>query len=218
MNGNQIFWLLMVVLGLGSLVFVFHDTLVAYWVGLLRQRRFRFMFQHFARAHDYLYLSNITLRVDQGHYLTVDHLLLGDHFLYVMNVKFWFGYVSGSTEDEKWMLTDGKTLEYIDNPCRANEVRTNLLVRMLGIDRDNFVSLVILAKSARIDSMKAVIPKWHVIDEVDVIPFLKNQEKMAEVPPYRPDELEKIAERIYDYHQKSEEERQRKPSRFKRKK
>ncbi|MFA6739181.1 MAG: nuclease-related domain-containing protein [Bacilli bacterium] len=215
MNGTLVFVLLMVVLGLGSLCFIFQDVLTAYWVGWMRQRRFRFRLRRFVRMHDFLYLNNLTLRVDSGRYLPVDHLIFGDHLVYVIMVKFWYGLISGSTEDEKWILTDGQVVEYVDNPARANELRIGLLSRILGIDRENFVSVVVIAKSAAIDQMTAAIPHWHVLNEGELIPFLLLQEKTAALPPYRSEELEKMADRIYDYHQKSIAERNQKLQRSK---
>lgn len=215
MNGTLVFILLMVILGLGSLVFIFQDVLMAYWVGWMRQRRYRFRLQRWVRMHDFLYLNNLSLRVDSGRYFSVDHLVFGDHFIYVILVKFWYGLISGSTEDEKWILTDGRVVEYVDNPARANELRIGLLSRILGIDRENFVSVVVVAPSATIDQMTAAIPHWHVINENELIPFLTLQEKTATLPPYRPDEIEKMAETIYDYHQKSITERHQKMLRSK---
>jgi hypothetical protein len=215
MNGTLVFILLMVILGLGSLVFIFQDVLMAYWVGWMRQRRYRFRLQRWVRMHDFLYLSNLSLRVDSGRYFSVDHLVFGDNFIYVILVKFWYGLISGSTEDEKWILTDGRVVEYVDNPARANELRIGLLSRILGIDRENFVSVVVVAPSAAIDQMTAAIPHWHVINENELIPFLTLQEKTATLPPYRPDEIEKMAETIYDYHQKSIAERHQKMLRSK---
>ena len=88
MNGTLVFILLMVILGLGSLVFIFQDVLMAYWVGWMRQRRYRFRLQRWVRMHDFLYLNNLSLRVDSGRYFSVDHLVFGDQLKYFIIVKY----------------------------------------------------------------------------------------------------------------------------------
>jgi hypothetical protein len=207
MTGNIIFYT-MIGLGLiASILFIFKDNVEDIYVGIAKNYRIKLQIKKFVEINDYLYLSKVVLRVAEKEYVIVDHLILGDRFIYVIASKFYYGYVNGKDIDAKWVVSDGATTEIVNNPFYANEVRIDFLTRIMNVSRDKFVNLVMLAKTAVVDNIELNSDYYHLVNERTLYSEIKKFEDDARFNIFDPKDLEVLASNLYDYHKMSLEDK-----------
>ncbi len=207
MNGDIIFTIIIIVLILLSVFYVFRTQITNLYVGIRKNARIKSKLKSLVNDYDYLYLNNLCLRIDAGKYLDIDHVVFGDKFIYVISTKFWLGYVNGSDEDEKWLLGDGEHIEYVENPLKYNMIRIRALSSILDLSLDNFMNVVCIAKCAKIKEVTTTNRSNAVLSEKELLEFIKFHEKNANVNVYKTEEIEKLAEKLYDYHKASLEDK-----------
>lgn len=207
MTGNIVFYTLIALGLMISILFVFKDNVEEIYVAVAKNYRIKLQIKKFVEINDYLYLSNVTLRVMEKEYVTVDHLILGDRFIYVIAVKFYYGYVNGKDVDQKWVVSDGSTTNIVNNPFYANEMRIDFLSRIMNVSRDKFVNLVMLAKTAVVDNIEINSDYYHLVNEKTIYPEIKKFEDNARFNIFDPNDLEKIAATLFEYHKMSLEDK-----------
>lgn len=207
MTGNIIFYLLIALGLIVSILFVFKEDVEELYVALAKNYRIKLQIKKFVEINDYLYLSNITLRVAEKEYVVVDHIILGDRFIYVIATKFYYGFVNGKDIDAKWVMSDGIKTDLINNPFYANEVRIDYLSRIMKVTRDKFVNIVLLAKTAEIDNIEINNKYFHLVNEKTLYPEIKKFEDDKRFNIFNPEDLELIANSLFQYHKMSLEDK-----------
>lgn len=205
--GDTIFTIVIILLILLSLLYIFHPSISNLLVGLFKNKRIKAKLKRLVNNYDYIYLNDLCLRVGRGRYMDVGNVLFADKNIYVIETKFWLGYVNGSDEDEKWLLSDGKNLDYVENPLRYNEQRIRALSVILDVSIDNFINVVCIAKSCKVKEMNVHMRSCAVVGEDELINYLKTSEQNSNLHVYNSDELEKKAAKLYDYHKASLEDK-----------
>ena len=150
MWGEFIFSLLIIILIVLSIIYIFKDSLRNIYIGFRKNSRIRNKIKKLVRENDYLYLHDLCLRLDAGKYINVDHVIIADKYIYVIEPKFWLGYILGNEEDEKWLLNDGSGTVYVENPLRNTRFKIKILANVLEISNDNFVNMVCIADCGKI--------------------------------------------------------------------
>jgi len=200
MIGDYIFVGVIVVLASLTIIYLFYDNISIYWVGLLKNRRITTKFKKFVRDNDFLYLNNLTLRVSEGNYINVDHIIFGDKYIYVIGAKFWLGYVVGKIIDEKWILSDGKLSQYLDNPLKTNDFKCQVIGRIANARKEDVINIILIAKSASIHQMDESLRNFAVLEEKNIEAYILDKERNSPVNVLEEKEIESIAARLYHYH------------------
>lgn len=91
--------------------------------------------------HDF-YLINKVKMEEGGYTLSVDHLVGGDKFIYLIFDLYCEGGISFEMNDRKWIVYEKKGKRYIDNPLEAAEGTLGKLSARSGIDPSFFVAIV----------------------------------------------------------------------------
>lgn len=203
MSGNIIFYTLMVLGLITSILFIFKDSVEEIYVGIAKNYRIKLQLKKFVEINDYLYLSKVVLRVAEREYVNIDHIIIGDRFIYVIATKFYYGYVNGKDIDAKWVVSDGATTNIVNNPFYANEVKIDYLSRIMKISRDKFVNIVMLAKTAVVDNIEINADYYRLTNEKNIYTEIKKYEEDQRFNIFDPNDLEQIAQNLYDYHKMS---------------
>lgn len=207
MNGDTVFVIIIILVLILSILFVFKDSVEDIYIGILKNKRIRRYFKKYVNKNDYLYLYDLCLRIAEGKYLYVDHLILGDRFIYAISTKFYYGFLTGKDIDEKWVLSDGKTTQIVDNPLLVNEFKLKYLSRIMEVDVDNLVNIVLLSKTCKVDSIEISNPNYNLCEEDTVLNIIQRHESDSRYNVFLASDLEQKANELYEYHKASIEDR-----------
>lgn len=205
--GTVIFIIAMVLLALLSLVFVFLNKAQALYYGLTKKIRTRRILKKYAEEKDFLYLSDLCLRVEPGKYIDLDYVIIGDRFIYVIANKFYDGFLSGKDNDDKWVLSDGKDADIVDNPILENELKIDYLSRILNVNPNVLVNIVSVGRTTIIDSVEIHNSSFHLLEEKNLARFIDSFEADEAYPVFAAADLEKLASDLYEYHRASVEDK-----------
>lgn len=124
--------------------------LISYPLNKYLYRRF-FRYKYYRTIYkivnkkDYRLINNFYFKIDENSQAHFDHLLFGEKYIYCITDKYWTMGIVGKPHDESWLLCKTKDKRtYIDNPLLKNDIREEKLSLISGIERDMFVSIVIV--------------------------------------------------------------------------
>lgn len=200
---TTIFVLILIIVALASVAFIFKDRLNAVFIGLTKNARIKKILRRYVDNNDLLYLNNLCLRVAPQTYINIDHVIIGDRFIYVIASKFYYGYIQGKDSDFKWILCDGKDTDVIDNPLLENETKVKYLSKILNADSSIFVNIVLLSKTAHIDNVDIETGAFHLCEENQITRLIDSFENNKEYTVFDKDDLEKTAAALNTYHKRS---------------
>lgn len=207
MWGEFIFSLVIAILIVLSIIYIFKDSLKNIYIGIRKNSRIRNKIKKLVKENDYLYLHDLCLRLDAGKYINIDHVIIADKYIYVIEPKFWLGYIFGNEEDEKWLLNDENGTIYVENPLRNTRFKIKVLANVLGISNDNFVNMVCIADCGKIKEVNIKDNTCKVLGEKETLSYILEKEKHARINVYKSEEIERIALKLYDYHKASLEDK-----------
>lgn len=207
MWGEFIFSLVIAILIVLSIIYIFKDSLKNIYIGIRKNSRIRNKIKKLVKENDYLYLHDLCLRLDAGKYINIDHVIIADKYIYVIEPKFWLGYIFGNEEDEKWLLNDENGTIYVENPLRNTRFKIKVLANVLGISNDNFVNMVCIADCGKIKEVNIKDNTCKVLGEKETLSYILEKEKHARINVYKSEEIERIASKLYDYHKASLEDK-----------
>ena len=96
-----LFFFLLIVFSVG---YVYLDDLINLFVGLTKKKRINMKLKKFALDHDFPLLSDVVIQVRENKYIKIDHIMIGNKYIYVIACKCYYGYLNAKTIDEKWVL------------------------------------------------------------------------------------------------------------------
>lgn len=71
--------------------------------------------------NNYKILENIYLKNTNNNILQADSIIIGENNLYVIEIKNWYGKISGNLNNEKWVVKNNNTEKKYDNPYLQNK-------------------------------------------------------------------------------------------------
>ena len=125
--------------------------------------------------HDYLYLSNVVMRVNDSKDTNIDNILITNKNIYVIKNVFWNGILNGKEKDEKWFLHDDKGLQHVDNPLNLNYLRIKILSANINVPMDHFKNVVFYGDT--LDEYRLVLENSSSI----FINYHKFEKKLMEI-------------------------------------
>ncbi len=137
--------------------------LMLLFIVLYKPIKRRIFLQHFVRIygrniykialdHDF-YLINRFGLVRQGRDIkTIDHILFGSKWIYVIKDCCYYGAISAKENDASWIhYLSKKKKRYIDNPLKVNAERLNQLAMITQIDKNMLISVVVINDDCHIE-------------------------------------------------------------------
>ena len=103
-----------------SLCYIYLDDLKNLFIGLTKKRRINAKLKKFAVDHDFPLLSDVVIQVRENKYVKIDHIMIGNKYIYVIACRCYYGYLNAKAIDEKWVLYRRDKLKHIENPLKNN--------------------------------------------------------------------------------------------------
>ena len=98
----------------------------------------------------YFVLNDIMIKDDKGTH-QIDHLVLSEFGIFVIEMKNYYGLIKGKEFDNKWCQHLGKTKNYFVNPIHQNYGHIKSLSNLLKLDDKYFISIICFSNQAKID-------------------------------------------------------------------
>ena len=196
--------IILVVLAIASICYIFIDDLKNLFIGLTKKRRIASKLKKFAIDHDFPLLSDVVFEIREKEFIKIDHIMIGNKYIYVIACKTYYGYLNAKAIDEKWVLYKREKMLHVDNPLKNNEIRIKYLAKLLGnTSRDDFVNIIYLARPVVAHKIQGAGKKRFVIFEDDFEKFIETYEKECDLNEYSVKSVNEAAKSIYDYHKES---------------
>ena len=144
---------------LRSTIFIVVSTLLilGYLVWVLTGPIKRFLYRHFtvrfyyptvrqvALDHDFFLVNEFVGSLSGGDQLHIDHILIGEKYIYCIRDRYYPGTLLSDPEDEMWTFYSGKTKSVqISNPISINRFRVERLCLLAPIDRSIVIPIVLV--------------------------------------------------------------------------
>lgn len=93
----------------------------------------------------------------------IDHIVIGDKFIYCIRDRFYDGAVVVKEEDDGWLFYHGRKKKIIPNALAMNLLRTERLSLMSGIDLKLFISIVIINNDCLITPYESTMDNSYLV-------------------------------------------------------
>ncbi len=200
------FWLMMLfifLLIIFSVCFIFLDELKNLFIGITKKKRITSKLKKFAIDHDFPLLSDVVIQVRENKYIKIDHIMIGNKYIYVIACRVYYGYLNAKAIDEKWVLYRRNKLIHIENPLKNNEKRIKILSNLLDNSMEDFVNIIYLSKPVVTNKIESSNKKEFVLFEDDFEKFIEVYEKECNLNEFSIKSINEAAKKIYDYHNES---------------
>ena len=200
------FWLMILALLLlvvFSVCYIYLDDLKNLFVGLTKKRRISAKLKKFAIDHDFPLLSDVVIQVREDKYVKIDHIMIGNKYIYVIACKCYYGYLNAKAIDEKWVLYKRDKLVHVENPLKNNAKRIRILSSLLDNSVEDFVNVIYLSKPVVTSKIAGSNKKEFVLFEEDFEKFIEVYEKECNLNEFSVKSINEAAKKIYDYHNES---------------
>ena len=180
--GFALMLLILIALIIFSVCYIFLDELKNLFVGLTKKKRINSKLKKFAIDHDFPLLSDVVIQIREDKYVKIDHIMIGNKYIYVIACKCYYGYLNAKAIDEKWVLYRRDKLIHIDNPLKNNGKRIKILSNLLGnTTTEDFVNIIYLSKPVVTNKIQGSDKKEFVLYEEDFEKFIEVYEKECDL-------------------------------------
>jgi hypothetical protein len=100
---------------------------------------------HFTRPH--VLLNNVTLPTDSGT-TQIDHVLVADTGIFVIETKHYQGWIFGAANQNEWTQVIFKKKSRFQNPVRQNYGHLKTLQSLFTLSEDSFIPVVVFTGDA----------------------------------------------------------------------
>lgn len=97
----------------------------------------------------YLVLNNIMIKSSKGSH-QIDHIVISKYGIFVIEMKNYFGLITGDEYKDKWTQHLGKNKYYFNNPIHQNYGHIKALEELLKVDKDKLISIICISNQAKV--------------------------------------------------------------------
>lgn len=125
----------------------------------------------------YIVLNDVMIKNESGTH-QIDHIVLSNYGVFVIEMKNYYGLIRGKEYDNKWCQYLGKTKNYFVNPIHQNYGHIKSLSDLLKLDEKYFISIVCFSNQAKVD-----VKSNSIVTQVDYLKndILKFKDKICDV-------------------------------------
>ena len=113
--------------------------------------------------NDYLLINDFMNKISSKESFTIDHLMAGDKFFYVIRDRYYPGAIAAKEDDPKWIYYKGKKKGPINNPLLLNKVRMERLALLANMDPKYFISIVLVNDDCLMTPMENTHPDSFLV-------------------------------------------------------
>lgn len=112
----------------------------------------------------YFVINDLMIEVDSKTH-QIDHVIISNYGVFVIETKQYNGYIVGNEYDKKWKQNNKC---YINNPIHQNYGHVKALEELLELPKDKFIPIVCISSNARlkIDSKSLVLRLYELISKI----------------------------------------------------
>ena len=136
----------------------------------------------------YRILHDIMLPSDEGTTTQIDHIVISQWGIFVIETKTYSGWIFGAARDPQWTVTHYKRKDRFQNPHRQNYKHLATLSECLGIPLDYFKTVIAFSSEA---TFKTEMPP-EVLHFRDVPDYILRQSTGTLIPPEQVPEVESV--------------------------
>ena len=103
----------------------------------------------FLPSDKYKIINNLLVRVNDRT-IQIDHLVISIYGIFVIETKNYKGWITGSDNSEYWTKNMFGNKYKFYNPIRQNKSHILALSRQLGFGLDEFISIVVFSRGAKL--------------------------------------------------------------------
>ena len=119
----------------------------------------------------YFILNNIMIKSSKSTH-QIDHIVISKFGIFVIEMKNYYGLITGSEYNDKWIQHLGKNKYYFNNPIHQNYGHIKALEELLNLDKSKFISIICVSNQAKLKTnAKNVINIDYIND------FIKSYKK-----------------------------------------
>lgn len=204
MDGNKVAQIIIITFGVILLIAI---ILLAIIYPLVRRkymyRNFKYVYYkklyEIAEKNDYLLVNNVILKENGQNIASIDHILFGDKFIYVIRDRYYVGAINGDKKDDIWLFFNKQNERIeIENPMKKNKMRIERLVDLTLLDKEFFVSIVLVNNDCVIkDNEKLNKEKNYMVNLRNLNKTIKKMEKRKDVKNMKVETVDAAARSIY---------------------
>lgn len=152
---TQIQWLFIIIASVVLAIIIFLLVFIPL-VKLSHKRRYKNYYYKLiykiALYNDYYLINNFSYRLDSNNITTIDHLIFGKKFIYVIMDKYFDGDLTGNASDPSLiMISKNGNRTYVDNPYAAFNKLLSTFSTATGVGTDLMVGVTIVNNNCRIN-------------------------------------------------------------------
>ena len=95
----------------------------------------------------YIVLNDFMVKSNKGTY-QIDHIVISKFGIFVIEMKNYYGVITGNEYKDKWTQHLGRNKYYFNNPIHQNYGHIKALEEVLQLDKKNFISIVCFSNQA----------------------------------------------------------------------
>lgn len=117
--------------------------------------------------NDYIVLNDIMIR-DQNGTHQIDHIVLSNSAVFVIEMKNYYGLIKGSEYDDKWIQYLGRKVNYFMNPIHQNYSHVKALSNLLKLDESYFISIICFSNQVKLNvKCKSIVTQLgHLLSKI----------------------------------------------------
>jgi hypothetical protein len=157
--------------------------------GTMGQSRVRRLLSAMLQRNHYTILNDVTIPSGGGT-VQIDHLVISQFRIFVIETVFRHGIISGAEFQDRWKQHRHGRFTRFDNPLHQNFLRIQALERLLQLPESRFYSIVVFAGHK---GFKGTVPP-HVVPVEKLIPLIRKRNEKLLSPEAASQALKKIEE------------------------
>ena len=111
----------------------------------------------------YYVINDVTIQESNSTH-QIDHIVVSQYGIFVVETKQYNGYISGNEYDKKWVQNKKY---YINNPIHQNYGHVKCLERVLGLPENKFIPIICIPSTAKINiKSKKHIARIYNLNEI----------------------------------------------------
>lgn len=97
----------------------------------------------------YMILNNVMFKIKTNTH-QIDHIVISKFGIFVIEMKNYYGLITGNKYKDKWVQHLGKKKYYFNNPIHQNYGHIKALEEVLHLDKDKFISVICISNQAKV--------------------------------------------------------------------
>ncbi|MFA5687420.1 MAG: NERD domain-containing protein [Bacilli bacterium] len=162
---------------------------------LIYTKRYKFIYYRkinkVAHYEDFYLINRFRLIKDKNNLITIDHILFGNKWIYLLQDYYFRGILSGKEEDDSWHLDNGKQKRFITNPLKDNAKFVRLLSKNTQIDENMFITIGVYNDDLILKRVGETLNNNYLTNIKQLPKLIKALEK-REVDTLNEEELEQV--------------------------